>query len=117
MHIKLDENTPIQLLKILKDYNIQASDVYTQGLSGTNDRQLARHCREHNYILITLDMDFSEPLSYPPQEHAGIIILRPARQGIQSVTACFRNFLQRYTLDNAKNKTIIVEENYIRVRE
>ncbi|MBI5553713.1 MAG: DUF5615 family PIN-like protein [Candidatus Diapherotrites archaeon] len=117
MHFKLDENIPVSLIKTIQEEGFDASSVFSQGLSGKTDRELMAHCRRKKLILITLDNDFSHTLIYPPKECAGIIVLRPKSQGIHSVIVLFRKCLSRFPLKEAENKTLIVDEKYVKVRE
>jgi len=117
MHFKLDENIPTALCSTLAGKGFTASTVYSQGLSGVKDRELARHCRQKEYVLVTLDADFSNVTLYPPKDYQGFIILRPKSQGIRAVSQFFEKFLTRFDIRTARHKTIIVEEQYIRIRE
>jgi hypothetical protein len=45
-------------------------------LGGRPDGDVARRCQEEQRALVTLDLDFSSIRSYPPEDYAGIIVLR-----------------------------------------
>lgn len=55
------------------------STVTAQQLAGTLDEVLIEVCRVEARILVTLDLDFSNPVQYPPEKYAGIIVLRPSK--------------------------------------
>jgi len=49
-------------------------------LSGASDHDLIDACRREGRCLVTLDLDFSNPLVFKPWEYAGIAVLRlPSR--------------------------------------
>lgn len=117
MHLKIDENLPSIIAAILQDAGFESSTVYEQKLSGVKDMILAKHCSKNGYALITLDNDFSHTVQYPPKQHGGIIILRPKTHGRIAIVKFFEKFLVRFDVTKAKQKTIIVEEHHIRIRE
>lgn len=50
--------------------------VAEQKLLSTPDADLARKCAAEERCLVTLDRDFPDPLRYPPNQYAGIIVVR-----------------------------------------
>lgn len=76
MKLKLDENLGITGVERLRAAGHDASSVYEQRLASASDRTLIEVCRYESRALITLDLDFSNPLVYPPHEYAGIAVLR-----------------------------------------
>lgn len=66
MHFKIDENLPIEIAEILNNAGHDAKTVHNQQLQGTKDRHLIDTCRNERYVLITLDLDFSDIRAYPP---------------------------------------------------
>ena len=61
--------------------------VREQGLGGKSDDVVIEVCRVEGRCLVTLDMDFSNILNYPPARYAGIAVLRPPRPFSQQATA------------------------------
>ncbi len=116
MHFKLDENIPLQLGNILKTYNHSVSSVFSEKISGVKDKELLDICNKNNFVLITLDKDFTSVQAYPFQCHKGIVILRLKSQGAISVISAFENFIKTISLERTKNSFIIVEEKNIRIR-
>ena len=47
-----------------------------QGLASTSDDRLIEVCRSERRCLITLDLDFSNPLRCDPSRYSGIVVLR-----------------------------------------
>ena len=113
MHFKFDENLPISLLKYVNN----SSTVFSQNLKGISDKELAKHCKNNNFVLVTLDKDFSNPVNYPSSVHSGIILLRPNLQGRREVEELFLWFAKKFDLNNLPNKTFIVEKNSVKIRE
>jgi predicted nuclease of predicted toxin-antitoxin system len=76
---KLDENLGIRGAKCLADYGHNVSTVCEQFLEGTLDDALIEICRIEKRCLVTLDLDFSNPIHYPPKRYQGIVVLRPPK--------------------------------------
>jgi len=76
MKFKLDENLPVDAVKIFQEAGYNAVSILDQSLQGCSDKTLISVCKNENRILVTLDIDFANLLTYPPQEYAGIIMLR-----------------------------------------
>ncbi len=91
MKLKLDENIPEVTASALTEAGHKASTVKGQGMCGVKDVFLAKHCQEEQVCLVTMDLDFSNPFVYPPEEYSGIIVLRHPRPTTDSI----RNLLQR----------------------
>ena len=87
MKIKLDENMPEDAAEILTAAGHDAGTALRQGLGGRPDSDVAAACRAEGRALITLDTDFADVRTYPPQYFAGIIVLRLADQGKANVLA------------------------------
>ena len=60
MKFKIDENLPIEVVKLLEDNGHDAGSVFEQNLSGTSDTRIAEVCQKEKRALITLDSDFSD---------------------------------------------------------
>lgn len=76
MKLKLDENLGEQCAAILRSDGHDVSTVHLQAMNASEDRSLIQHCATENRVLVTLDLDFSNPLLFPPQNYAGIAVLR-----------------------------------------
>lgn len=80
MKLKLDENLGVGAKASLASAGFEADTVRDEGLEGTDDRSLIAHCAREGRCLITMDVEFGNPLLYPPHEYRGIVLLRlPAR--------------------------------------
>jgi predicted nuclease of predicted toxin-antitoxin system len=116
MKFKIDENLPDELVFDLRQAKYDAFSVSQQKLSGTSDEHLASVCKKEDRILVTLDMDFSDLRAYPPQNHAGIIVLRLTRQDKKHVQNVFKNVIRIFATEPVAKNLWIVEETRIRIR-
>jgi predicted nuclease of predicted toxin-antitoxin system len=91
MKFKLDENLGGTAARFLEDAGCDVSTVRLQNLWGTADRNLIEVCASEGRCLVTLDLDFSNPLQFPPEHYAGIIVLRlPKQPSGEDIINCLR---------------------------
>lgn len=76
MRWKIDENIHPAVAALLQGRGHDAVTVWGQNLQGASDRRLAKICLSERRALLTLDLDFANILAYPPEAHAGIVVLR-----------------------------------------
>jgi hypothetical protein len=76
MRFKLDENLPPAASELLRGLGHDVMTVYEQGMQGYNDPTVLEACQKERRVLISLDLDFSNILVYPPERYAGLIVLR-----------------------------------------
>ncbi|HAK88495.1 MAG: hypothetical protein A2077_01985 [Nitrospirae bacterium GWC2_46_6] len=116
MQFKIDENLPVEISEILLNGRHDAKTVNDQQLKGTKDEVLINVCKEENRALITLDTDFSDIRTYPPQEFSGIIVLRVGSQAKQHVMKVFQRILPILDREPLPRHLWIVEETTVRIR-
>src|SRR5579863_4221211 len=71
----IDENTSRTLASALQAAGYVAELVYDADLRGHIDGDIYNYAQTHKQTIITIDLDFSNILQYPPP-HCGIIVLR-----------------------------------------
>lgn len=89
MKLKLDENLGGSAFRYLGQAGYDVSTASLQKLCGADDRRLIEVCATEGRCLVTLDLDFSNPLQFPPASYAGIIVLRlPKQPSGQDIIDC-----------------------------
>ncbi len=116
MKFKIDENLPIEFAELLTDATHDAVTVSTQGLRGTDDPTLVDICMREDRILVTLDLDFADIRSYPPQDFPGFIVLRVARHDKRHLMEVFQRAISLIDREPLKRHLWIVEETRVRIR-
>ena len=116
MHFLLDESVPVVLLSSLRSLGHQAEHVIQIGLAGA-DPVIFAWCQEHQAILVTPDLDFSDERAYPPVAHHGVIVLRMGH-GIKPVAMATRFSERLKGLDEADviGNIVIMEPDRARIR-
>jgi predicted nuclease of predicted toxin-antitoxin system len=114
---KLDENLPPSLAEVFAAAGHEAHSVVQQALGGKPDQQVADVCNLELRALVTLDLDFSNILSYPPSASAGIVVLRLANQAHATLESAVRSMLALLPREPLVRRLWIVEDDSIRIRE
>jgi predicted nuclease of predicted toxin-antitoxin system len=116
MQFKTDENLPIEIAELLIGSGHDATTINDQRLQGIRDPFLAELCRREHRILVTLDTDFSDIRSYPPDEFSGIIVLRVRIQAKHHVIKVFSSIIHLLACEPLTEHLWIVEETRVRIR-
>ncbi len=77
LRFKIDENLPTEAAALIQAAGHECHTVFDEGLAGTPDPVLSERCRAEGRVLLTLDLDFADIRSYPPDRFAGIVVFRP----------------------------------------
>jgi predicted nuclease of predicted toxin-antitoxin system len=115
MQFKIDENLPDALVVLLAERGHEACTVRQQALNGRPDLDLAAACKGEGRAIVTLDLDFSDITAFPPEEYAGIIVLRVRSQSKVHVMSVFRAVLPLLETEPLDGHLWIVEESRVRV--
>ena len=116
MRFKVDENLPVDVADLLRQQHDDAMTILEQRMAGQPDEVVAQVCRQECRVLITLDLDFADIRRYPPENNAGIIVLRPANQGISAVLRLMRRALPLLGKEPLRGALWIVDEQRVRIR-
>jgi len=84
MQFKLDENLGDRGLKRLREAGHDVMTVREQQRCGQPDVRVIDVCTAEKHCLITLDTDFADTLTYPPEKYAGIILIRLPKKPVLS---------------------------------
>ena len=117
MKLKLDENVDARHGVVLRQAGHSASTVRDQGLYGTKDFDLITHCTTEDYVLVTLDLDFSNILRYPPEKTPGLVVLRGPDDLFATVNILIQTLIQALATDSPASHLWIVEPGRIRIHE
>ena len=116
MKFKVDENLPAEFAEILGEAGHPADTVPGENLAGGEDATVTAVCIKENRILITLDLDFADIRSYPPQSFPGFVVLRPAKQDKSHLIELLHSLLPLLSIETLQNRLWIVDEAGVRIR-
>jgi len=74
--LKLDENLGTRGAELFRQAGHDIFTVSEQGLCSATDKNLLETCRAEKRCLVTLDLEFGNPLIFKPEDYPGIAVLR-----------------------------------------
>lgn len=115
MRLKLDENLDVRLAPWLRSLGHDAQNIREENLNGARDERVFEVAAAEQRSLVTLDLDFSDPLHFPPADTAGTIVLRPPVPSMAMIRLLLEQALERARTELPAGRIWIVEPGRVRV--
>jgi len=116
LKLKLDENLGKRVAELFQAAGYDTATVPAQRMSGAADSELIRRCHDESRALVTLDLDFGNPLLFRPSQYHGIAVLRPSEPvSPGDLEDLCRTLIGGLTQEELDGKLWIVERGRIRV--
>ena len=116
MKFKIDENLPSEYVAVLRQAKHEADTVRDEGLGGKIDEIVADFCQVEGRVLVTLDRDFSDIRTYPPDRYPGIIAITVVRQSKHRLLDVLKRIISLLETQPIRNRLWIVEDGRVRIR-
>ena len=116
MKLKLDENLGRRCVDLITAAGHDVATVAQQGLCSATDVDLIDHCRSEKRALVTLDLDFSNPLRFLPSWYAGIAVLRlPKKPSHADLVVAVRTLIEALRTEELSGFLWSVERGRVRI--
>lgn len=116
MKIKLDEKVPDRLVPELERLGHDVDTAQTESLVGSSDDQVWQAAQSGKRFLITQDLDFSDVRRYIPGTHAGMLLVRLARPGRNSLLGRIAALFATEAVNQWHGCIIVATDNKLRIR-
>lgn len=115
MRLKLDENLGGRGVDLLTAMGHDVATVASQRMCGEPDTTLIEVCAREGRCLVTLDLDFANPLRFEPGKYAGIAVLRlPGRASSAALNDAMATLAAGLRSDSIAGRLWIIEAGRIR---
>ncbi|HSB80737.1 MAG TPA: DUF5615 family PIN-like protein [Candidatus Methylomirabilis sp.] len=115
MDFKVDQNLPEEVVQILRNDGHDARNVYEEQLGGRPDPEISAAATRESRALITLELDFADIRSYPPEQHSGLLVFRLHRQDKPAVLRALRSVLPLLQKESLIGRLWIVTDASVRI--
>ena len=94
MKFKLDENFGKRGAEVLRAADHDVMTVAEQGMCSAHDDDLIQACSSEQRVLVTMDVDFGNPLRFRPTDYSGIALIRlPPRSSPDDLCAALMTLI------------------------
>ena len=114
MKVKLDENLGSIGGDFLRAHGFDVSTAADQNLCSASDQQIVETCRAEERCLLTLDLDFSNPLTYRPSDYRGIVVVRLPRLHRSLLQRALALFVEACKVGDPRGRLWIAEPDRLR---
>ena len=115
MRLKTDENLSPRDAEMLRQAGHDVLSVVEQDMQGSTDLNLIEVCRRESRGLVTLDLEFGNPLIFRPSDYPGIAVLRlPHGGNSDDLRNAVRTLVNGLDREGFEGKLWIIQRGRIR---
>lgn len=116
MKILADENVFNPIIKYLKGIGNEVVSV-REKFSGISDEEVYKMACKNQFVIITMDKDFSRTFRFPPLKCGGIVVIKIYRKTVEQTLAIFRKYFSSIREKDVCGNLVVVTSNGIRIRK
>ena len=116
MNIKLDENLPERLVSVLSTLGHDVDTVRSEQLTGRDDTEVWSAAQSTGRFLVTQDLDFSDLRRYTPGTHAGLLLVRLAKPGRDTLLERISVLFTTEPVETWRGCLVVTTDRKVRVK-
>jgi predicted nuclease of predicted toxin-antitoxin system len=116
LKFKTDQNMPFEAAELLRSLGYDCETVGDEQLLGADDEVIAAKRKDEGCVIVTLDTDFSDIRRYPPDQYAGIIVLRVRNQVPASIAGVLARIAPMFDTETLQGCLWVCDELNVRIR-
>ena len=117
MKFLLDANVPRSCAESIRRAGHTAADI-RDIMPAARDEEVLRYAKENEFLVITRDLGFGNPLLHPAGSHSGVVILRlPNTFTAKQISVVLEEFLKDAAKEGLAGAVTIVELGRYRIRQ
>lgn len=116
MKLKLDENLPHSLVRLLSQLGHDVETVPLEELAGKDDDEVWTATQAAGRFLITQDLDFSDERKYTPGTHAGVLLIRSPQPGRSALAERVQALFQSEDIASWSGCVVSATPTKVRIR-
>jgi predicted nuclease of predicted toxin-antitoxin system len=114
--ILLDACTHRRYARLLIEWGYEVDFSINHIRADASDTEVLALAQELDAVLLTSDLDFSNILHYPPEEHQGVIVLRGSTNDEMLLDTVLKQALDDLYRDELRHSLVIVMSKHYRKR-
>lgn len=115
MKIKLDENIPAGLVKVLEELGHDTDTVLGESLKGKPDESVWGAAQSASRFLITQDLRFSDMRAFRPGTHCGLLLVRLKAPGRAALLKRIGDVFRREATETWSGCLVVASETKVRL--
>jgi len=115
MRIKLDENLPVRMARMLAECGHDVDTVHQEGLAGRRDKEIWEAAQQGRRFLVTQDLDFSDRRRFAPGTHCGLLLVRLREPGRDALLRAVRQIFQSEDVTAWQGCVVVLTDRKVRI--
>lgn len=116
MSILLDHCVPRKYLRLLQSWGYDATLLSEHTTPDAADNDVITLAQTLDAVLLTVDLDFANILDYPPNDYAGIVVMRYEASDESLLVATLQQALADLYREPLRGVLVIIEPTRYRIR-
>ncbi len=118
MRFFLDTNIPYSVLQVFNEFKLEAIHARNISLDNVTDNEIFEYVVKNKYVLVTKDLEFTNPKIFPIKLLKGLIILRlPFFFKADKQIKVLKEFLTSISIEDVTGCIAIIKLGSYRIRK